>query len=260
MPTRPNGRRRPTRLRQSIANVAAIRELAQNPLLLTLMALLNRHQELPRDRNELYEQASRLMLQQWDATRAIREDPLLAQQSFDYKDKQAMLRAVAFRMQTSPKGWAGNVIAGDDLEQTLVDYLRGQGYADPRPVAKRLIRQLRERNFVLCLLGGDYFAFVHRTFLEFFYSRGRGSGSSRRRRRSLRATLQRETFDAHWQDKSWHEVLRLIAARLEPSFAARVFFGLLTQQDTTERCVHLFLAAQLRHRLWQSASPPCNLE
>ena len=174
------------------------------------MALLNRHHELPRDRNELYEQASRLMLQQWDATRAIREDPLLAQQSLDCKDKQAMLRAVAFRMQTSPKGLAGNVIAGDDLEQTLVDYLRGQGYADPRPVAKRLIRQLRERNFVLCLLGGDYFAFVHRTFLEFFCAWAWVWKFEKEKTLSF-DDLQRDTFDAHWPDETWHEVLRLVA-------------------------------------------------
>ncbi|MCY2994880.1 MAG: SIR2 family protein [Planctomycetota bacterium] len=210
-----------TRLQQSIAHVAAIQELAQNPLLLTLMALLNRHQELPRDRNELYEQASRLMLQQWDATRAIREAPLLAQQSFDYKDKQAMLRAVAFRMQTNPKGLAGNVIARDDLEQTLVDYLRSQGYDEPRPVAKRLIHQLRDRNFVLCLLGGDYYAFVHRAFLDFFCAWA-WVWKFEKEKRLLFENLQHDAFDAHWPDETWHEVLRLIAARLEPCFAGRL--------------------------------------
>lgn len=32
------------------------------------MALLNRQQELPRDRTELYHQASQLLLQNWDAS------------------------------------------------------------------------------------------------------------------------------------------------------------------------------------------------
>jgi predicted NACHT family NTPase len=38
----------------------------------------------------------------------------------------------------------------------------------PRDVARLMIRQLRERNFILCYLGADNYAFVHRTFLEFF--------------------------------------------------------------------------------------------
>lgn len=60
-----------TRLERSIQDSAPVRELVQNPLLLTLTVLLNRHQELPRARAELYEQASRLLLQQWDASPAL---------------------------------------------------------------------------------------------------------------------------------------------------------------------------------------------
>ena len=36
-----------------------------------MMAILNRHQELPRDRAELYNQASRILLQQWDMERTL---------------------------------------------------------------------------------------------------------------------------------------------------------------------------------------------
>ena len=40
------------RLQRSIDNFPAFQELAGNPLLLTMMAILNRHEELPRDRAE----------------------------------------------------------------------------------------------------------------------------------------------------------------------------------------------------------------
>jgi hypothetical protein len=231
-----------TRLRDSIENVPAIGELARNPLLLTLMALLNRHQELPRDRNELYEQASKLMLQQWDATKALQDDPLLRQQSFDYKDKQAMLRAIAFQMQTNPGGLSGNVIAEDELETTLVDYLQSQGYQDPRAIAARMIQQLRERNFILCLLGDEYYAFVHRTFLEFFCAWAWVWKFEKEKSLTFEE-LQSLTFKSHWQDEHWHEVLRLIAARLEPSFAGKVIEGLLHTEDPSYRCRPVFLAA-----------------
>lgn len=230
------------RLRDSIENVPAIGELARNPLLLTLMALLNRHQELPRDRNELYEQASKLMLQQWDATKALQDDSLLRQQSFDYKDKQAMLRAIAFRMQTNPGGLSGNVIAEDELEQTLVVYLQSLGHPDPRTIAIRMIQQLRERNFILCLLGDEYFAFVHRTFLEFFCAWAWVWKFEKEKSLTFEE-LQSLTFNSHWQDEHWQEVLRLIAARLEPSFAGKVIEGLLLTEDPSYRFRPVFLAA-----------------
>ena len=47
---------------QAIRQSPAIQQLAGNPLLLTLMAILNRSQELPRDRGELYSQCARLLL------------------------------------------------------------------------------------------------------------------------------------------------------------------------------------------------------
>jgi hypothetical protein len=231
------------RLRTSINDVAAIRELAENPLLLTLMALLNRHQELPRDRNELYEQASRILLQQWDATKALKDDPLLAEYSLDYKDKQAILRAVAFRMQTEAEGLTGNLLAETDLEDTLIAHLNAQGYDKARPLAVRLIRQLRERNFILCLLGDDYFAFVHRTFLEFFCAWAWVWRFEKEKSLTFEQ-LEQQTFAAHWADEKWHEVLRLIAARLEPRFAEQLILKLLDRKDFTYRFLNVFLATK----------------
>ncbi len=54
------------RLRKAIAESPAIRELAANPLLLTMMAMFNRVQDLPRDRGRLYERCAELLLKNWD--------------------------------------------------------------------------------------------------------------------------------------------------------------------------------------------------
>jgi predicted NACHT family NTPase len=67
--------RKRERLKQAIQNSKAIRELAGNPLLLTLMAILNRGEELPRDRVRLYEKASEVLLYQWDVEAKLLEDP-----------------------------------------------------------------------------------------------------------------------------------------------------------------------------------------
>jgi len=63
------------RLAHAIENSKSIAQLAGNPLLLTMMAILNRHQELPRDRTDLYSQCARLLLHQWDVERTLGEFP-----------------------------------------------------------------------------------------------------------------------------------------------------------------------------------------
>ena len=61
------------RLYAAIKNSKSIAQLAGNPLLLTMMAILNRNQRLPDDRVDLYYQCSRLLLHQWDVERMLGE-------------------------------------------------------------------------------------------------------------------------------------------------------------------------------------------
>ncbi len=89
------------RLRKAIDDSKPIAMLAGNPLLLTMMAILNRHQELPRDRVDLYQQATRVLLQQWDTERALEDYPELRGE-VDLRAKNAILRRVAYAMQTGP--------------------------------------------------------------------------------------------------------------------------------------------------------------
>ncbi|WP_287518581.1 hypothetical protein [Okeania sp. SIO2C2] len=159
--------RKRERLKRAIKDYSAIKELAENPLLLTMMAVLNRNQELPRDRAELYNQASRVLLQQWDVEGKLM-DAKIEQVAIDYKDKQEILRRIAFFMQGNKEGLAGNLIQENDLERIIREYLKSIDINDVRTVARALMEQLRSRNFVLCFVGAEYYAFVHRTFLEYF--------------------------------------------------------------------------------------------
>jgi len=242
------------RLLASIREVTSVRELAENPLLLTLMALLNRYRELPRDRSALYKEASRILLHQWNADKVLRDDPQLASQSIDLEDKQAMLRAVALAMQTGPKGLAGNAISVKELEAILFEYLQNQGFENTRSLARRMVEQLRERNYIICLLGDDYYAFVHRTFLEYFcasawvqkYEQGENGP------RLTLDQLREETFDRYWQDEKWHEVLSLIASRMAPNVVEQLLMPLLCEKNDEYKFRNVFLAsscfAVLRNR------------
>ncbi|MDF5739283.1 MULTISPECIES: NACHT domain-containing protein [unclassified Nostoc] len=235
--------RKRERLQRGIEASKSITELAGNPLLLTMMAILNRNQELPRDRAELYNQASRVLLHQWDVERALIEDKRLDPKTIDYKDKQAMLRQVAYLMQTGEKGLAGNLINENDLVKILIDYLRSIEFDKPREVARVIINQLRTRNFMLCFLGADYYAFVHRTFLEYFCA-WEFVWQFKETQTLTIEELKNEVFGKHWQDESWHEVLLLIAGMIEPRFVGEILDYLMAQDGEEEKFFNLFLAAK----------------
>ncbi len=237
--------RKRERLQQAIKTSSAIGELAGNPLLLTMMAILNRNQELPRDRPELYNQASRVLLHQWDVEQKLLENPRVDSVAIDYKDKQAMLRQVAYHMQAAEKGLAGNLIRGDDLERILTGYLKSIEVSQARTVARLLIEQLRSRNFILCFMGADSYAFVHRTFLEYFCACEFVERFGKRglERGLTIEELKTEVFGKHWQDESWHEVLRLISGMIDTSFAGEIIDYLTKQDGDSEEFLNLFLAA-----------------
>ncbi|MEH2228397.1 MAG: NACHT domain-containing NTPase, partial [Nostoc sp.] len=244
--------RKRERLQRGIEASKSIAELAGNPLLLTMMAILNRNQELPRDRATLYDQASRVLLHQWDVERALTEDKRLDPKTIDYKDKQAMLRQVAYLMQTGEKGLAGNLINENDLVKVLTDYLKTIEFDKPREAARVMINQLRTRNFMLCFLGADYYAFMHRTFLEYFCAWEFVWQFKETQTLSIEE-LKNEVFGKHWQDESWHEVLLLIAGMIEAKFVGEILDYLMEQDGEEEKFVNLFLAAkclvEVRNRL-----------
>ncbi|MEH2304311.1 HEAT repeat domain-containing protein [Nostoc sp.] len=229
------------RLQRVINESKAIAELAQNPLLLTMMAILNLKRELPRHRSELYKDASEVLLHNWDEGRNLKPDERL--DIIDYKDKQAMLRQVAYLMQTSEKGLAGNIIYADDLEAIFTKYLQSIPVSDARDKARRLMKQLRDRNFILCFLGADYYAFVHRTFLEYFCA-WEFVWQFEKERSITIEYLKTEVFGKHWQDETWHEVLLLIAEMIEAKFGGEILDYLMVQDGEDKKFINLFLAAK----------------
>ena len=72
-------------------------------------------------------------------------------------------------MQSGPGGLKGNMIAGPNLESLIGDFLSAELHFDEsRAAARAVVEHFRERNFILCFVGADSYAFVHRTFLEYF--------------------------------------------------------------------------------------------
>jgi hypothetical protein len=247
------GERKRASLLQAIQQSPAIEQLAGNPLLLTLMAILNRTQELPRDRAELYSQCTRLLLHQWKTELVFEATPELALAQLDGKDKLGLMKRIAWTLQAGVDGAAGNLtnlIEENQLERTLSEGLAGIPGLRPERAARALIEQLRGRNFMLCFMGGGNYAFVHRTFLEYFCAEAIVDRFQVEQELTL-DQLKTEIF-GHWPDETWHEVLRLVAGRLAPKFVKEILDWLLQQPDPNQSCAHIFLAArcvgELRNR------------
>ncbi|MEG4546289.1 HEAT repeat domain-containing protein [Microcoleus sp. Aus8_D2] len=234
------------RLDKAISESRAILELAVNPLLLTMMSILNRYQELPRFRHKLYQEASKVLLHKWDfkEKEQLNHDKIDSDK-IDEEVKQIICGRIAYKMQSSGKGLAGNIISREDLRETITESLSGLMGTGATACAKLMVEQLRDRNFILCFLGGyneDYFAFVHRTFLEYFCAWEFVRQFEKQRTLDIDGLI--EVFRGHWRDESWHEVLRLMAGMLNAKFTGEIREYLIGENGEAEKFINLFLAAE----------------
>src|SRR5262249_34230908 len=111
------------RLTQAIEESVPIRELAGNPLLLTILAIIGKHQELPRERWKVYDHAASVLIQHWDVNKHL-VDARIDADAIREDDKKELLRRIAYRMQYGRQGLAGNHIWEEDLAAEIEGYLR----------------------------------------------------------------------------------------------------------------------------------------
>ena len=217
------------RLLGAVQESAAVAELAGNPMLLTILAIIGRRQELPRDRRTVYEHAVSVLVEHWDATgKHLRDERVDSGMPYlRHEDKLELLRLVARRMQDGPAGLSGNYLPGPELLSEFDAYLR-ERFELPAdraiPAATSMLRQLRERNFILAQFGAGVYGFVHRAFLEYLAA---ADIYQRFAARDLSEGELIQVFSRRWADPAWQEVLLLITGMISEKFAARVIDCLL---------------------------------
>ena len=89
------------RLLGAVEHSAAVAELAGNPMLLTILAIIGRRRQLPRDRRNVYEHAVSVLVEHWDATGKHLSDARTdgGMPYLEYQDKLELLHLVARHMQ-----------------------------------------------------------------------------------------------------------------------------------------------------------------
>ncbi|MEA3278293.1 MAG: SUMF1/EgtB/PvdO family nonheme iron enzyme [Pseudomonadota bacterium] len=153
-------------LMEAIEGNERIRDLAINPLMLTVIAMVHRDRvKLPDRRAELYAEAVGVLLGKWDEARGVKEPAVLPDRPFDTGDKRLMLQALALHMHEQ----AAKEIDAGELRETL-KALFGEILGDAREAARaaeRFAGIVRERTGLLVDRGEGIYAFSHLTFQEY---------------------------------------------------------------------------------------------
>jgi hypothetical protein len=250
------------RLNRAFEDSTAVQNLANNPQILTMMAIiLSHHSSLPSE-GELYYLASRVRLN--DADRRERVDAI------DRQEKEAILGLIACEMQFGSCGLGGNSIDDESLKDLLTSYLNDKIFRDPRSMAVRTIEQLQADNFLLYVPAisrtenpdGDTYSFVHRKFLGYFCA----AEIAKRFKSGQFLTFDRlrdNIFGQYWRSEHRLRSLTLICGLIEPEPAGKLVEFLIGQKvdrvdyldredrATPEAFKHLQLAgeclAKVRH-------------
>jgi formylglycine-generating enzyme required for sulfatase activity/energy-coupling factor transporter ATP-binding protein EcfA2 len=144
-----------------------IRELAINPLLLTVIALVHRDRvKLPDRRAELYDEAIAVLLGKWDEARGVLpEQPILPNRPFDTTDRRLMLQNVALHMHEQQQKEIEVEALQDLLYRLFEPLVAGEGLADK--AVQRFLHLIEERTGLLVARGDGVYTFSHLTFQEY---------------------------------------------------------------------------------------------
>ena len=228
----------------------SVEQLAANPLLLTMLAILRRQVgKLPDRRVELYERYVRTLIDNREEERS-RGARLHKPERFDPHRALRHLMDLAFWLQLNR---AAGTARRRDLEEALAQIcLRYEGYDDSQPIppkvqdqaqkdAAAFLHDMRAIAGLLAERGRDAFGFLHLTFQEYFAGRALAR---------LTPAERWATLQPHLHKPRWREPILLCAGQLgvieqRDELASDFVQRILHAESDDETLLHrdLFLAA-----------------
>ncbi len=188
-----------------------VAELAVNPLLLTVIALVHRYRAtLPEKRSELYEEAVEVLLGAWDKAKGLDTETQLAGRKLDTGDRRSLLEPVAFWLHEQKR----RDIELDELRPLVLPTFVGLASGDKHLADKAVdefLRVVNERSGLLIERGTGVYGFAHLTFQEYLAARALASRAD-----FVAYTVKR--LDDPW----WREVILLEAGYLSTQGKRRV--------------------------------------
>ncbi|HKU73565.1 MAG TPA: DUF4062 domain-containing protein [Pyrinomonadaceae bacterium] len=232
---------------QRIIESPRLLDLAGNPLLLTMMAVIYKDRDLPNERWKLYERCAETLLEDWDLGKGIEDEDFKLSLPVRTAQKSEILQRVSmYMLEHEQKGRELNAIAYGPLLDVVATYFeekyqKSRGEAEA--ISVDILRHLMERTYVLAGIGERIFGFVHRTFMEYFAACH--CKEQFNKSKSDYNWLNNEIFGAHWNKSEWEEVLLLLIAMLhDQKTPIHEIIGHLQPKDYREQPLKLAFAGQ----------------
>ncbi len=189
---------------QKLLASSPIRELATNPLLLTLLCLVFEESgDFPSNRSALYEEGLDILLKKWDAKRNIEREQLYKKLSIQHK--QDLLSQIA--LITFKRG--DYFFKQQEIEQYIADYIRNLPGVSTELEALQLdseamLKSIEAQHGLLVERARGIYSFSHLTFHEYFTARSIVESSDPQ---ALLTALQ--YLASNITEKRWREVFLL---------------------------------------------------
>ena len=230
--------RRKTSLRKALKDQPRIQQLARNPLLLTIIALIHRYQaKLPKERYKLYDKAVETLLTTWDSQKELSNHEVLEYLELD--DLRRLMERLAYWIHDqggTGDSEGGTLIDREELIAQLSQYIGEMKQVEryqAKAEAKRFLEQIvRDRAGLLSLQGQDRYAFVHKTFQEYL------TAMEIRDRQEEGFEVVLEHIEQHLHDPHWEEVLLLLIAQQKRSNPAKILKAILNRDTPYEPWLH----------------------
>ena len=219
-------------LRTAIFSNPRVRNLASNPLILTILVLLNeaRGGTLPRRRVDLYEKVVDVFLDTWESNkRATGGFDDTYSIDLDAREFRWLLSDLALAMQKADRTLGARWWLAERMQGYLQQRL-GFALDEAKDACDRILRYLVERTGLVEERGLDLFGFSHRTLQEYFASLGAIDEADASRSRDVTHCLREYYFHPQWL-----EVIRLVAAQLTPPPAESLVSSILDDPDPVGR-------------------------
>jgi hypothetical protein len=150
-------------LLDAVGHNPGVRQLAANPLLLTILALMKRQGvALPERRVELYQKYVETLLRHWNLARGLDGR---TSRDLDVVETVRVLAPLALWMHQSSPGVG--LVKREEVRRKLEKIYADRGEADPEQAARQLLADAREYASLLLERGSGMYGFIHLTFQEY---------------------------------------------------------------------------------------------
>ena len=227
-----------------------VRQLAANPLLLTILALMKRQGvTLPERRVELYQKYVETLLSTWNRARGLGRPPT---RDLDVVETVRILAPLALWMHQVAPG-VGLVKQGD-LQRQLVEIYTGRGEVDSEVAARRFLADVREHAGLLLERGPGTYGFIHLTFEEYL-----AAVAVAQKGQQVVGPVA-EVLAEHIDDPAWREVILLTIGYLgivqQRDEAAGAVVGTLIKQQPGEPGQAVAVAGEAVVDAWPGGVTP----